>query len=466
MNSHYLLAATVGFGALTLSSCVSIFSSTPTPSDLLQEKMVSPEESAEVKALLNQSSLWVGSFNNLELNKLLTQCFENNLSWQQMQRTLRQASLDAKIARADQLPRITLGADYSNTDSLSKTSSLSQTRGSSKEYEVGGALSWELDFWGSVRAQKLAGLAQYEKTQASYKKAALILSSQVTDAYFDLITQQELVKLQEQQTEASKETLELIQQKQELGLGNKLDIKRQQQLLVGLEVRRTDYLNSYQQAKNALAVLLGQNPSDYSFKTNQDLPNLGKLPKLQNTSDFLYQVPSLMEAYNQVVSDRQELAIAFANRLPSFTLSAGYTLSTDKVSSNLYDQVANFALNASQTIFDYGELKNLNKRAKLELEKSVLNFQEQYLIAVEDLENALTQEKFFKQKWELIKQQEQLAQESFEEASKLYANGEREFIDVLDSLSSWQALQQDTILAQRNMLNARVQLYVAVGGNY
>ncbi len=468
MNYHSLLplvTITTGLCALSLTSCVSIFSKTPNAAELLDSKIAPVEEQAEVKALLAQSSTWVNDFKSSELDALINLCFDNNLSWQQMQRTLKQAGLDAKISGADQLPRISIGADYVNTDSLNKTSSLSNASSASKEYSVGGALSWEIDFWGSVRAQKLSSLAQYEKTQASYRQAALVLSSEVVNTYFDLITQQELVNLQEQQTKASKETLELITQKQELGLGNKLDVKRQEQLLIGLQVRRTDYLNSYQQAKNALAVLIGQNPSNYSFTAIQDLPRLGKLPKIKDQHTLIYQVPSLMEAYYQVVSDKQDLAVAFADRLPSFTLSASYELSSAKTSSNLYDQVANFALNASQTIFDYGRLKNLNRKAKLELEKSVLAFQQQYLITIEDLENALTQEKFFKQKWELIKQQEQLAKESFEEASKLYANGEREFIDVLDSISSWQALQQDAILAKRNMLNARVQLYLALGGN-
>ncbi len=465
MNLNYLSPILVGLCSLCLSGCVSIFSTTPSSSELLKNKISSVEEVKEIKGLLTESSDWVKSFKSSELTSLLELCFANNLSWQQMQRTLKQSALDTKISRAGQLPRISIDGDYNYAELSNQGTNLAQIRNFGEQYSVGGALSWELDFWGNMRAQKLAGLAQYEKTQASYRKAALMLSSRLANTYFDLITQQELVDLQEQQSKASQETLDLIKQKQELGLGNKLDVKRQQQQLVGLQVRRTDYLNNYQQAKNALAVLIGENPNNYNFAPNKKLPSLGDLPKLKSKESLLYQVPSLMEAYHQVVSNRQDLVVALTNRLPRFSLSANYNLTSTRPSLSIYDQIISLAINTSQTIFDYGELKNLNKKAKLELEKSVLAFQEQYLIAVEDLENALTQEKFFKQKWQLIKQQELLAKESFEEASKLYANGEREFIDVLDSISNWQSLQQETIIAKRDMLNARVQLYVALGGN-
>ena len=463
--SRFLLISTLGSSLLSLTGCVSIFSNTPQPSSLLNQAPAQIEESEEVKELLTQSSSWVSEFKSPQLDSLLNSTFSSNLSWKQVQRRLKQADLSVKIARAEQLPRIIANAGYSNLNSFSKTSSLSNTSNSSNRYSVGGALSWELDFWGRVKSQKLLALAEYEQTQASYKRAALLLSSELTNNYFNLITQKELLELQEQQTKYSQEVLDLTKQKQELGLGNKLDIIRQQQQLAGLKVSRAGYLNTYHQTLHAIAVLIGKEPTNYSLDINQELPKLRKLPKIKNQESLIITVPGLLEAYSQIVVDRQSLAISISNRLPRFILSANYELSSSQSSFNLYDQIANFAVNMSQTVFDYGELKNLNKQAVLELENSVLAFQEQYLITLEDLENALTQEKYFKQTWEFIQEQEQLAEQSFEEACRLYATGDSEFIDVLDSLSSWQDLQQQEILANRNVLNSRVQLYIALGGN-
>jgi outer membrane protein TolC len=69
--------------------------------------------------------------------------------------------------------------------------------------------AYEVDIWGRNRHRARAAELEAEAFEADARSTAISLTSEVTEAWFDVIAQRERIALLEAQLEASTEFLEL-----------------------------------------------------------------------------------------------------------------------------------------------------------------------------------------------------------------------------------------------------------------
>jgi outer membrane protein TolC len=88
------------------------------------------------------------------------------------------------------------------------------------------------------------------------------------------------------------------------------------------------------------------------------------------------------------------------------------------------------------------------------------------LRALQEVEDALIQERKQAEFLMELDRQVALARDTLREARMRYANGLSDYLPVLAALEALQTVERSQIVAERQLLSFRVQLYRALGGTW
>jgi outer membrane protein TolC len=215
-----------------------------------------------------------------------------------------------------------------------------------------------------------------------------------------------------------------------------------------------------------LSVLMGYQPELVWQETAIDLPELPPMPKLGVPAEVLWRRPDIRQGYRKVQAADQRLAAAIADQYPSISLAANVETSAASVHDLFDDWLANLVANAIQPVFD-GDLR----KAEVERQNAIVlerihAWGQTILDALEEIETALTREKQQTLYLESLREQLGLALETNNRNRERYIKGQTDYIRVLESLQSLQALERSVITAQRTLIGYRIDLYRSIAGSF
>jgi outer membrane protein TolC len=163
------------------------------------------------------------------------------------------------------------------------------------------------------------------------------------------------------------------------------------------------------------------------------------------------------------------VAAAVAARLPALRIGAetGYESRDFGEIENIFDNwIWSLFANITWPVFDGGRRKAEVDRNKAVVKEALGAYGQVMLRALQEVEDALIQER--KQAEFLIELERQvgLARDTLRAARMRYANGLSDYLPVLAALESLQTVERSQIVAERQLLSFRVQLYRALGGTW
>ncbi|MHC4432892.1 MAG: TolC family protein, partial [Planctomycetota bacterium] len=159
------------------------------------------------------------------------------------------------------------------------------------------------------------------------------------------------------------------------------------------------------------------------------------------------------------------LAAAIADQYPRISISVNVeTSSTSSVRDLFDDWLANLAANAIQPLFDADRRKAEVQRQEAAVAERIDNWNQTILSALEDVEGALTRQRQQALLVENLQQQLDLARQTYSRIRESYIKGQVDYIRVLESLQSMQALERSTVTARRTLIERRIELYRSIAG--
>ena len=175
-----------------------------------------------------------------------------------------QALAQARIAGAERLPTLGLGADASRSGQILlgfPTPDGEPLSFVTNSFGVSLDLAWEVDLWGRIAAQSAAAEADFAATFETHEAARQSLAAQVAKAWFawqEARLQGDLARRSEQ---TFTRTLELTRSRFESGLTSALDVRLAASNLAGAQALREQRGDAAQRAGRQLETLLGRYPS-------------------------------------------------------------------------------------------------------------------------------------------------------------------------------------------------------------
>ena len=415
---------------------------------------------------------WWRDLGTTRLDSLITQALAQNYDLKGAATRLAQAQAQAKAVGAPLLPQ------FSGTGNGSKRKQnfvgfpipgsagqvLSTT---STSYGVNLNLSWEVDLWGRLRAGTQAAIADAQAAGADWAGARLSLAAQTARAYFAAVEAGRQVELAHATVENYRVSTEQIQRRYRRGLRSSLDLRLGRSSLAAaqatLEQRRQQQDISLRQ----LELLLGRYPSA-SIAVGSELPAVNGAVPAGLPADLIARRPDLIAAERRLAAADRRLVSARRALLPSISLTA----STGRSSSALGDlldgdfSVWNLVGNISQPFLQGGRLRAGVDQAAGAAEGALFGYAQSALRAYGEVETRLSAEGF------LADQEQALATAATEAtaarvlAEERYARGLSNLITLLESQRRAFDAQSRLLSIKRQRLNARVDLYLALGGGF
>lgn len=408
---------------------------------------------------------WVRAFGDPALEALINEAVSANFQLQAGLARLEQAMTLARIEGADRLPSVSVtgGAQRAMSNNLSDP----PVRFRSDRFDVGAVASWELDLWGRVRAQALAGNADAAAAESDYRALRLSLATRVAQAWFSAIEARQQEALAMETLTSFEANLTTVEERFKRGLSPALDLRLTR---ANVAAARSTYNLRKRLADTAvrqLEVLLGRYPAN-KLEVVDELPELqGEVPA-GVPSDLLLRRPDMLSAEQRVAAADYRFSESKKALLPSISLTARYGRASADLENILEDSfdVWSLAGNLAAPLFQGGRLRANVDRSEARLAESLANYQETALTAFREVESALVGE-------ELIREQLLAVQTSAEEsvgaqelAEERYERGLVDIITVLESQRRAFTARSNMLSVKNDLLQNRLALYLALGGDY
>lgn len=417
---------------------------------------------------------WKTFFTDAPLQQLLDSAVSNNYDMQVALKNIESARLIVRQSKLGYLPEATLqaGANISRpSDNSLNGLSLSQflQRSYLEDYTASVALTWEADIWGKIKNQQAKSLAGYLQTTEAKKAIQTNLVSDVAKGYYNLLMLDAQLAIANKNLLLNDSTLRIIKLQYDAGQVTALGVQQAEaQRLVAAQLVPFLQQNITIQ-ENALSVLTGVLPAGIT-RTNA-------ITSIEAPDELSAGIPGLLVSNRPDVKS-YELAltianantgIAKANMYPSLRITAAGGINSFKASNWFNIPASLFGAAAgsiTQPLFQRKELKTQYGLAKIEREKTVIQFRQSVLTAVSEVSDALVKTERLKEQKLIATARVNTLQQAIANADLLFRNGMATYLEVITAQSN--TLQGELELAslKKEELNAVVELYRALGGGW
>jgi len=417
---------------------------------------------------------WRSFFTDAALQKLIDSAVINNYDMQVALKNIEAAQLVVKQTKLGYLPEARLEARASITrpsDNSLNGLSVNQFLGKSyvEDYSLSAVLSWEADIWGKIKNQKAKALAEYLQTAEAKKAIQTNLVSDVAKGYYNLLMLDAQLAIANKNLLLNDSTLRIIRLQNNAGEVTALAVQQAEaQRLVAVQLVPLLQQEITLQ-ENALSILTAVPPAAIERST--------EIKNIVFTQNISAGVPSTLIS-NRPDVKTNELALSVANAntgiakaamYPSLTITAAGGINAFKASNWFSIPAALFGTavgGVAQPLFQRKQLKTQYELAKVEREKTVIQFRQSVLNAVGEVSDALVKSEKLKEQEAVAATRVNTLQQAISNADLLFKNGMATYLEVITAQSNTLQGELDLAVLKKDQLNAVVELYRALGGGW
>jgi len=407
---------------------------------------------------------WWSTFDDPRLEVLIERALARNLDLVASYARLEQAKALRKSARSGFFPQIEGRASGSrarrNFNFGSGTSAIQQDT-----FTLDASASYELDVWGRVAHAAKGATRDFEASSREAQTAAMTVAAQVASTYYELVEQRAALELLSRQLESSETYLELLELRFDQGSASGLDVFQQREQVASRRSAVPPVEARIDVLENALSILLAEPPQTVEVESVR-LPEVPPLPPVGIPAQVLRQRPDVRAAELRLVARDHRLGSAIADRYPRVNLTGSVGFNAFDFADLFQQFVWNLGANLTGAVFDGGRRAAEVDRNRALLEEQVATYASTILGALEEVENALANERRQVELIDALERQLEASRSTLSEARLRYANGLSDYLPVLTALTSVQQLEQSMLAARRQQLTFRIQLHRALGGTW
>ena len=260
-----------------------------------------------------------------------------------------------------------------------------------------GVSAYELDLFGRVRSLSAAALQSFFATEENSRAARISLISETATAWLTLAADQDRLALAKDTLGTREESLRLVQQQVDGGVGSRLDLRNAQTLAETARADVATYTAQVAQDRNALTLLAGTEVPVNLLPPNglgggaAETTILADLPA-GVPSDVLLRRPDVLAAEHQLQGANANIGAARAAFFPRISLTGQYGTTNNQL-SGLFDagtKAWSFSPQISLPIFAGGaNIANL-KGATAVRDNAVATYENAVQTAFREVSDALS----------------------------------------------------------------------------
>ncbi len=420
---------------------------------------------------------WWETFNDPTLNRLIADAYAQNLSLQVAGARVLQARAQLGIAFGELYPQSqAVGGSISQrriSENLNPIADINRVIPLDTEFatsQVGFDAQWELDVWGAQRRGVQGARSNLALQVANYDDALVTLTGDVAAIYINIRALQETLGVARENIRLQQESADLTELRFNNGVTTELDVQESTALLNNTKALVPTLESDLQQAKNALAVLLGTTPSRMTglLGSSRPIPTARANVAVGVPAELLRRRPDIRAAELAAATQSAQVGIAMADLYPQFILSGSIGLQAssgrDLFSSNSGTGLASAGV--VWNVLNYGRIKNNVRAQDAAYQGLIANYQNTVLSAYSEVESAMVAYAEARKQVVFYQRSVEASQRAAGIAVSQYTDGIADYSRILNTQTALLRSQANLIEARQQVSSNLVAIYKGLGGGW
>ena len=421
------------------------------------------------------SAAWWESFGDDDLNHLVGEALERNRDLQAAAARVAAAAAQARIVGADLEPQIS--ADLAAARRQQNFIGLPLPGGSggvlsSTSTALGANLniSWEVDLWGRLRAAESGSLASLKASELELDAARLSLAGQTAKAWFAVLEAEGQVGVGQRTLDNRRLTMDRIRRRYNVGLSSPLELRfavSDHALAESLLAQRQ---RQSEAVRRSLQLLVHRYPSGelQEMSVEEQLPSLPGPVPAGLPAELVTRRPDLAAAESRLLAAGYSVTEARRALYPRLSLTGSAGRASAEVGDLLDEDFSVWSLAGGllAPLFQGGRLRAAVDLAAARQDESLALYVQRVLSSFAEVEGSLADDGYLERRETALTTAVVEADEALGLAQDQYAAGLVTYLAVLESQRQALNAESQYLSVQRQRLDNRVDLHLALGGDW
>ncbi|MES2690210.1 MAG: efflux transporter outer membrane subunit [Bacteroidota bacterium] len=472
-----LSSAAIGAALILATGC-----SLPSTIKLRQENKTVPSGySGASKDTVNSGMIqWKNFFTDPYLHALIDTALQNNQEYNIMMQEINIAQSEAKARKGEYLPFLNIGGSagvekagtYTRNGAVERNLELNPGKENPEplpDFMIGANASWELDIWKKLRNTKKSAVLKYLATVEGRNFMRTNLVAEIASSYYELMAFDNQLDILKQNIEIQQNALEIVKMQKEAAKTTELAVRKFEAEVLKNQAHQYYIMQQITEAENKINFLVGRFPQPVP-RNSQAFVNLlpdsihGGIP-----SQLLSNRPDIKQAELELAAAKLDVKAARANFYPSLRITAGIgyqAFNPQFILKSPESMIYSAAGELVAPLINRNAIKAYYYSASSKQLQNVYNYERTILRAHIEVANQLSNISNLEKSYAFKEKQVQALNESINISTRLFKSARADYMEVL--LTQRDALESRFELIETKMqqLNARVNMYQALGGGW
>jgi len=331
--------------------------------------------------------------------------------------------------------------------------------------------SWQLDVFGRLRNRAAASRARAKAARSEGEALLHTLVAELARHRIAISALKKQIALTRKIVRSRKRTLEVVRLRYERGTSEVSadDVHLARESLFSAKADIPDLRQQLKSRAYAVDILLGNQPG-----TTDPLDSVMPLERAPGEvpvglpAGLLDRRPDLRSAELRIMAEYKDVGVAVADLFPDLTLSGRLGFEHETTNDLLTSErmVGNILSEIMLPLFQGGRLRGRVRLEKAQVREASLEYAQKVLEAMREVEESLSREHQLADRIADVKAGAAAARRAEERAMSRYRRGLTPLLQVLEAQRRHYAAELRLIRAHQARWNARVDLYLALGGDW
>lgn len=336
------------------------------------------------------------------------------------------------------------------------------------DFTLGLRASWEVDIWKKLRTAKQSAVLRYLAGAEGKNFMTTNLIAEIAGSYYELMAMDNLLKIIDQNIEIQSDALNVVRQQKDAARVTQLAVNRFEAQLLNTQNLRFAIRQKITETENRINFLSGRMPGPIIRNSDQFLDlAIDSFPS-GVPAQLLLNRPDVRQAELELSAAKLDVQVARANFLPALgvradlgfqTFNPVYLVNPKSILFNLAGDLMAPLINKNALYANFNNATAQQIQAVFKYEQSILN-------AYTDVLNQLAKVDNFNRSYAIKSREVEILNQSTRIANTLFNSARADYAEVL--LTQREALESkmDVVEIKMKQLDARVNIYRALGGGW
>ena len=400
-------------------------------------------------------------FTDPRLQTLMVQVLANNRDLRAASANILAARAQYRIQRAERLPQVDVDGRYTRTGG-----------GSAPNVEAYsaqvGVTAFELDLFGRLANANAADRDRALATEAASRTVRLSLIADLANAWAAYGADRDLLASAQETATNARENVRLTKARLDGGVAPRTDLRQAEQILATAEDAIAQQQTAIAQDENLIRLLVGGDVEPALFPASlAEVTPAVAAPPAGMRSEILLRRPDVIQAEYLLRAANADIGVARARLFPTISLTGLLGFASDALSS-LFDKGSftwSAGGDASASIFDFGGRRAGVAVSEAQRDAALASYEGAIQTAFREVADALAVQGTIAERVRAAAANTEAAADTARLSDARYKGGVDSFLASLDAQRSLYAARRSEIATGLLLVQTRIALFRALGGD-